>query len=217
MVKIAPSILSADFMRLGDEIQAVEQAGADIIHLDVMDGHFVPNLTFGMPIIRQIAGIASKPLDAHLMVTNPQDYFQPLSEAGLSYVSFHPETVYHVHREVGKIRELGMKAGLALNPAKPVQDIFPILNELDFVLFMSVNPGFGGQSFLPLVYDKIKALREEVARCGAELEIEIDGGVTHENIGELAKAGVTMFVAGSYIFKADRYEKQIERLRCSVN
>ncbi len=204
-------------MRLEEEIRSIEKAGADIIHLDVMDGHFVPNLTFGMPIIRQIAKIATKPLDAHLMVTNPQDYIQPLADAGVTYVSFHPETVYHVHREVRRIRELGMKAGLALNPAKPVQDIFPMLNELDFVLLMSVNPGFGGQKFLPRVFDKIKMLKDEMTRTDAEKEIEIDGGVTHTNIGDLAKAGVSMFVAGSYIFQSDHYEKQIERLRCSVN
>ncbi len=217
MVKIAPSILSADFMKLGEEIRSIENAGADIIHLDVMDGHFVPNTTFGMPIIGQIAKIATKPMDAHLMVTNPHDYFQPLAEAGVTYVSFHPETVFHVHREVRLIQELGMKAGLALNPGKPVQDIFPILPELDFVLLMSVNPGYGGQKFLPLVYDKIKMLKDEMTRIGAEVEIEIDGGVTHTNIGSLAEAGVTMFVAGSYIFQSDHYEKQIERLRCSVN
>lgn len=213
MIKIAPSMLSADFMNLEKEICEIERAGADIIHLDVMDGHFVPNLTFGLPIIQQIKQIASIPLDVHLMVTNPEDYLETLGNWKIDYVSFHQETVFHLHRQIHVLKELGVKAGIALNPATPVETIFPILSDLDFVLLMSVNPGFGGQSFLPLVFNKIDKLFAEAKKVNPDLEIEVDGGVNDENSKDLINRGVNILVAGSYIFGNKNYKERIESLR----
>ncbi|MBC8385781.1 MAG: ribulose-phosphate 3-epimerase [Candidatus Cloacimonetes bacterium] len=213
MIKIAPSILSADFSNLEKEIKAIDDAGADILHLDVMDGHFVPNLTFGIPIIRQIKNAAKIPLDVHLMVTNPENYLEILCDLGVEYISFHQETVFHLHRQVSLIRSKNAKAGIALNPATPVNTIFPLVPELDFVLLMSVNPGFGGQKFLPLVYDKIGKLRDFSKKENPNLEIEIDGGVNNENAGKLVKTGADILVAGSYIFQQKNYKKQVDSLR----
>ncbi|MCF7792605.1 MAG: ribulose-phosphate 3-epimerase [Candidatus Cloacimonetes bacterium] len=213
MVKIAPSLLSADFMNLEKEIHQIEKAGADILHLDVMDGHFVPNLTFGMPIIQQIKQIASIPLDVHLMVTNPQVYLEKLGEWKIEYVSFHQETVFHLHRQLHVLKQLGTKAGIALNPATPVETIFPVLADLNFVLLMSVNPGFGGQSFLPLVFDKIDKLSAEAKKVNPDLEIEVDGGVNNINAKDLVKHGVDILVAGSYIFGSNSSKDKIKSLR----
>ena len=213
MIKTAPSLLSADFMNLEKEIKDVQKAGADILHLDVMDGHFVPNLSFGLPIIKQINKISDIPLDVHLMVTNPGDYFDALAKCGVKYVSFHEETVFHAHRLIHSLKEKGIKSGIALNPATPVDTIIPVLPDLDFVLLMSVNPGFGGQSFLPLVFPKIRKLKQLCANLNTELEIEIDGGVTNKNAHELVEAGADILVAGSYVFKSDNYKKRIESLR----
>lgn len=213
MVKIAPSLLSADFMNLEKEIHEVEKAGADIFHLDVMDGHFVPNLTFGMPIIQQIKQIASIPLDVHLMVTNPEAYLETLGKWKIDYVSFHQETVFHLHRQIHVLKKFGTKAGIALNPATPVETIFPILTDLDFVLIMSVNPGFGGQSFLPLVFNKIDKLTAEAKKVNPDLKIEVDGGINDKNARELIKHGVEILVAGSYIFGSSNYTNRIESLR----
>jgi ribulose-phosphate 3-epimerase len=213
MVKIAPSILSTDFLNLEKEIKAVQKAGADILHLDVMDGHFVPNLTFGMPIIKQIKEMATIPLDVHLMVSNPADYLELLGKWKIDYVSFHQEAENHLHRQVHVLKNFGVKAGIALNPATPIETILPVLSDLDFVLLMSVNPGFGGQSFLPLVYDKVKKLKVFAADVNPNLQIEVDGGVNNENTHELQKNGVDILVAGSYIFKSDNYSQQISSLR----
>ncbi len=210
-MKIAPSILSADFLNLANELQKIQAAGADIIHLDVMDGHFVPNLTFGLPIIRQIRKMTDIPLDVHLMVTNAEDYLAELIEMKIDYVSFHQETVYHAHRQLAILREKGVKAGIALNPATPVQTLLPIISDLDFVLLMSVDPGFGGQKFLPLVFPKIEILRQNAAK--EKLEIEVDGGINSENAKKLSKNGVDILVAGSFIFSKKDYRKQIESLR----
>jgi len=212
-VKIAPSILSADFLNLEKEIIEIQNAGADILHLDVMDGHFVPNLTFGLPIIEKIKKSAKIPLDVHLMVTNPELYLKRLGKMGIDYVSIQQETVFHLHRQIRILKDYNIKAGVALNPATPVSTIFPILEELDFVLIMSVNPGFGGQSFLPLVYDKIAKLKEAAARQNPQLEIEVDGGVNNLNAPELIAAGVDILVAGSYIFNAENYSQQVNILR----
>ncbi len=213
MVKIAPSLLSADFTNLEKEIKKVQDAGADILHLDIMDGHFVPNLTFGLPIIKQIKAISKIPVDVHLMVTNPKKYLETLGDWGIEYVSFHQETVFHLHRQVSVLKAKGVKAGIALNPATSIETIFPVLSQLDFVLIMSVNPGFGGQKFLPLVYDKIKKLRKFADEKNPNLEIEVDGGINDKNAPKLVKAGVDILVAGSYIFEKEDYKKQIQSLR----
>jgi ribulose-phosphate 3-epimerase len=212
-VKIAPSLLSADFTNLEKEIKAITEAGADILHLDVMDGHFVPNLTFGLPVIKQISEISTIPLDVHLMVTNPDLYFEQLAKMGIEYVSFHQETEFHIHRQLSNLKELGMKAGIALNPATLVETIFPVLQDIDFVLLMSVNPGFGGQKFLPLVYDKIEKLRHQAEKIDHKIEIEVDGGVNEEIALKLKAKGANILVAGSYVFGSNNYKDKIERLR----
>lgn len=213
MVKIAPSLLSADFMNLEKEIRAIENAGADILHLDVMDGHFVPNLTFGTPVIKQIKEIAKIPLDVHLMVSNPADYLETLGKWNIEYVSFHQEAELHLHRQIHHLKAFGVKAGIALNPATPVECIFPVIADLDFVLLMSVNPGFGGQKFLPLVYEKIDKLICKVKDVNPGLEIEVDGGVNAANSQELVSHGANILVAGSYIFRSPDYAAQIRSLK----
>ena len=213
MIKIAPSLLSAYFVRLEEEINNIQKAGADILHLDVMDGHFVPNLTFGLPIIKQIKDIAQIPVDVHLMVNNPDAYLETLGKWNIDYVSFHQEAELHIHRQLKVLQKHGVKAGIALNPATPVNTIFPVIADLDFVLIMSVNPGFGGQSFIPLVYDKIEKLRTLADQVNPELEIEVDGGVNNINAPKLISKGSDILVAGSFVFGSDDYKKQIQILR----
>ena len=213
MVKIAPSLLSADFVRLEEEINNIQKAGADLLHLDIMDGHFVPNLTFGLPIIKQIKDIAKIPIDVHLMVTNPDFYLETLGKWNIDYVSFHQEAENHIHRQIKVLQKNGVKAGIALNPATPVDTLLSILPELDFVLIMSVNPGFGGQSFIPLVYEKIEKLRKLADKVNPELEIEVDGGVNNVNAPKLIDKGTNILVAGSYIFGSTDYKKQIQSLK----
>ena len=213
MVKIAPSLLASDFTNIETEIKRVEAAGADILHLDVMDGHFVPNLTFGLPVIKQIKKICTIPLDVHLMVTNPENYIEELNDIGVEYISIHQETVQHLHRQISVIKVGGAKAGVALNPATAVETIFPIIQDLDFVLLMSVNPGFGGQKFLPLVYDKIKRIKDYAKSINSTIEIEIDGGVNDLNAKSLVQSGANILVAGSYVFGKSNYKKQINSIR----
>ena len=213
MIKIAPSLLSADFVRLEEEINNIEKAGADILHLDVMDGHFVPNLTFGLPIIKQIKDIAKIPVDVHLMVSNPDVYLETLGKWNINYVSFHQEAENHIHRQLKVLQKHGVKAGIALNPATPVETIFPVITDLDFVLIMSVNPGFGGQSFIPLVYEKIEKLRKLADQVNPELEIEVDGGVNNINAPKLINKGADILVAGSFVFGSENYKEQIQSLR----
>jgi len=213
MIKIAPSLLSADFVRLEEEINNIQKAGADILHLDVMDGHFVPNLTFGLPVIKQIKEITKIPVDVHLMVTNPDKYLDTLGKWNIDYVSFHQEAETHIHRQLIVLQKYGVKAGIALNPATSVETIFPVIADLDFVLIMSVNPGFGGQSFLPLVYDKIEKLRKFSAEINPKLEIEVDGGVNQTNAPKLISKGTDILVAGSFVFGSDNYKKQIQSLK----
>jgi ribulose-phosphate 3-epimerase len=214
---IAPSILSADFARLGDEVKAVLAAGADVIHFDVMDNHYVPNLTIGPMVCAALRkfGITA-PLDVHLMV-KPVDRIVPdFAKAGATYISFHPEATEHVDRTIELIREHGCKPGLVLNPATPVDFLDYTLPKLDLVLLMSVNPGFGGQKFIPSVLEKVRAVRKRIDALGKPIRLEIDGGVKVDNIGEIARAGADMFVAGSAIFGAGDYQSTISAMRAAI-
>ena len=197
---LAPSILSADFARLAEEIRAVTEGGAGLLHLDVMDGHFVPNLTIGPPVVAAIRKATALPLDCHLMIAEPDRYIDRFVEAGADMISVHQEAVPHLHRTVHLIRERGARCGVALNPATPIATLHDILPDLDYVLLMSVNPGFGGQRFLPMVIPKIRALRKRIAALGLATRIEVDGGVADDNLPALLEAGATLFVAGSAVF-----------------
>ncbi|MFZ5586407.1 MAG: ribulose-phosphate 3-epimerase [Thermodesulfobacteriota bacterium] len=201
MIKLAPSILSADFARLGEDIQAVEAAGADFIHVDVMDGHFVPNLTIGPPVIQCVRRVTTLPLDVHLMIDNPDLYLADYAKAGADYIGVHAEVCRHLHRTLSHIRELGKKACVTLNPHTPLGAIEQVLELADMVLIMSVNPGFGGQSFIPGAVDKIAELRSLLRqRDLTEVLIQVDGGINAQTIGPCAAAGATVFVAGSAIY-----------------
>jgi ribulose-phosphate 3-epimerase len=213
MVRISPSILSADFTRLGEEIREVEKAGADYIHIDVMDGHFVPNITVGPMIVKAARGITQLPLDVHLMISDPDQYVDDFAKAGAGILTVHTETLKHVHRTIQHIRDRGVRPGLALNPATPLDVLDYILDDLDMVLLMTVNPGFEGQRFIPEVIPKIKRLKEEIDRRGLNVDVEVDGGINPEVIGEVARAGASVFVAGSAIFYSKDYEKTIRLMR----
>ncbi len=213
MIKISPSILSADFSRLGEDVQAVDRAGADYIHIDVMDGHFVPNITIGPLVVEALRKVTSKPLDVHLMIENPDLYIADFARAGADIITVHQEAVPHLHRTVQLIKSLGKKAGVSLNPATPVETLDIILDELDLVLIMSVNPGFGGQSFIPSALDKIRALRQRITERGLSTELEVDGGVKIDNIREVVAAGADVLVAGSAVFNTENYAATITALR----
>jgi ribulose-phosphate 3-epimerase len=201
-VMIAPSILSADFLNLGRDIEMLNHSNASWIHLDIMDGHFVPNISFGIPVIEAVAKIAKKPLDVHLMIEKPERYLEVFRKAGANLLSVHYEGAVHLHRTVTQIRSLGMKAGVVLNPHTPVAVMEPILPYIDFVLLMSVNPGYGGQSFIETTYGKIRMLRHMIDEAGLRTLIEIDGGVNEQNAPLLAEAGANVLVAGNAVFRA---------------
>ena len=213
MKKIAPSILSADFTKLGEEIKAVEKAGADYIHIDVMDGHFVPNITVGPMIVKATSKATDLPLDVHLMIQNPERYIDDFFKAGSDLITVHAETVTHLHRLLGVIRDAGLKAGAALNPATPLSSIEHVLNNLDMVVLMTVNPGFGGQSFIPDVLPKIEELKKMIEQKGLDVDIEVDGGINVENIAQAAQAGANVFVAGNAIFGSQDYAETIALMR----
>jgi ribulose-phosphate 3-epimerase len=213
MTKIAPSILSADFMRLGDEVRAARSAGADMLHLDVMDGHFVPNMTIGPFIVEAIRKNTDLPLDVHLMIEEPDRYLQDFINAGADYLTVHAEATLHLHRTVHWIRENGVKAGVSLNPATPVVDLENIIADVDLILIMSVNPGFGGQSFIPRALDKVKAVKKLLLENSAPALIEVDGGIKLENAREVTDAGADILVMGSGFFHAGDYGDLMKRLR----
>jgi len=210
---IAPSILSADFSRLGEEIAAIEEGGADWVHVDVMDGHFVPNITIGAPVVASIRKITKLPLDVHLMIQDPDKYIEKFAKAGADIITIHVETSPHLHRSVQFIKDQGCKAGVSLNPATSLSTLDHILSEVDMVLIMTVNPGFGGQEFIPSVLPKIKRLKEKISEKGIAVDIEVDGGVNINTISKVAQAGGNIFVAGNAVFTTPDYGKTISELR----
>jgi len=216
MTLIAPSILSADFGNLLKEVKSVCDAGADWIHVDVMDGVYVPNISIGFPILRALKGKVNKPLDVHLMITEPERYLKDFAEAGADTLVIHEESTVHLHRSIAVIKEMGIKAGVALNPHTPLSVLEYILNDLDIVMLMSVNPGYGGQKFITSVLGKIADLKEMMARKGATNLIEVDGGVTEVNAGALVRAGADVLVSGTAIFGKSDYRAAIAALRASV-
>ncbi len=212
---IAPSILNADFLHLEDEIRMVNSSQADLLHLDIMDGVYVPNLTFGFPVIRQIKSVAEKPLDVHLMIVDPDRYLEQYRDAGADWLTVHYETCQHLHRTIQKIRELGMKPAVSLNPHTDVALLEPVLGDLNMVLVMTVNPGFGGQTFIEASYAKIRKLRQMITASGADTLIQVDGGVGPDNLTDLITAGVDVFVVGTTIFSAPDPLQMISKLKNS--
>jgi ribulose-phosphate 3-epimerase len=216
-VWIAPSVLSADFAALGRDIAAVERGGADLIHIDVMDGHFVPNITIGPPVVRAIKRIATRPLDVHLMIEDPDRYIRDFADAGASMISVHVEVLPHLHRTIAFIKSLGVKAGAVLNPSTSITTLEDVAKDLDFVLVMSVNPGFGGQAFIPHSLEKVRRLKGLLAATGSSAQIEIDGGVDASNISDIVSAGATILVAGNAIFGSGDAEAATRALRATAN
>ena len=213
MGKIAPSILSADFTRLQEEIREVEKAGADYIHIDVMDGHFVPNITIGPMIVKAVRRVTALPLDVHLMISDPDNFIDEFAKAGANILTVHTETANHLHRIIQHIRDSGVKPSVSLNPATCLEVIDYILDDLDMVLLMTVNPGFEGQQFISEVIPKIERLRKMIDKRGLQIDIEVDGGIGPDNISEVSSAGANVFVAGSAIFYSEDYKKTISTMR----
>ena len=213
MKQIAPSILSADFSKLAEEIQNVEEAGADLIHLDVMDGHFVPNLTFGPPLIASIRKVTRLPFDVHLMIEKPERSIQAFVDAGSDFITVHAEAEIHLNRTIAFIKEKGLKAGVSLNPATPLCLVDEIIKDIDLLMIMSVNPGFGGQVFIQNILEKIKKARNLIDDKAPNVLLEVDGGVKFENIRLLKEAGIDIFVAGSAIFKSKDYKRTIQTMK----
>lgn len=216
MKKIAPSILSADFSRLGEEVRAVEKTGADVIHVDVMDGHFVPNITVGPLVVAGLRKLTSLPLDVHLMIEKPERYIEAFAQAGSTWMTIHAEVCSRLSRMIKEIRKLKVRPGVVLNPSTPLKTLYPVLDEVDLVLLMSVNPGFGGQSFMPSTLKKIERLRKIIDQNQYILEVEVDGGIKIENIGEVSRAGGDIFVVGTGIFKTENYKETMRKLRQEI-
>ena len=212
-IQIAPSILSADFTQLGTEIRAVDSAGADVIHVDVMDGLFVPNITIGPLVVEAVRRVTEKEIDVHLMIVNPDKYLESFANAGADWITVHVESCSHLHRTIARIKQLGKKAGAVLNPATSLSTLDYILEDLDLVMLMSVNPGFGGQSFIPSTLAKVWQLRQRIDSMGLSVGIELDGGISEHTIADTAEAGANIFVAGSAVFGSDNYEETIRRLK----
>ena len=212
---ISPSILSADFAALGEEVRLIDKAGADMIHVDVMDGHFVPNLTIGPGVVKSLRAHSDKPFDVHLMIAPADPYIQAFADAGADYLTVHPEAGPHLHRTLQTILSAGCKAGVALNPATPLETVLPVIDMIDLILVMSVNPGFGGQAFLPSQLPRIQSLRQMTTEFGREVIIEVDGGVTPENAHKITQAGANALVAGTAVFKGgpDCYADNISSLK----
>ena len=213
MIKLAPSILSADFARLLEDVKKVEKAGCEYLHIDVMDGHFVPNITLGPGIVKSLRKDVNMVFDAHLMIENPDNYIKEFADAGCDIIVVHQEACTHLHRTIQNIKSHGIKAGVALNPATPIETIKYVLQDVDMVLLMSVNPGFGGQSYIPVVTEKIKELKALIDKMNLDIDIEVDGGVKPSNIAEVVNAGANVIVAGSAIFNAGNIDEAVKSLR----
>ncbi len=217
VIKIAPSILSADFSRLGEQVEMLDEGGADYIHIDVMDGHFVPNLTFGPIVIKSLRDRTKLPFDVHLMMNNPMDYIDDFVDAGADIITVHAEVLPHLHRALQQIKQKGVKASVSLNPSTPLNLLDYVLEDVDMILLMSVNPGFGGQKFIPAVMNKISLLRQKIDSMNLDIDIQVDGGISIENINEVAKAGANVFVAGSAVFNAKDPKAMIKQMREEAN
>ena len=216
-VLISPSLLASDFAALGDAVRAVEKGGADLIHVDVMDGHFVPNITIGIPVVQALKRVATKPLDVHLMIESPDRHLEAFAKAGAGTLTVHAEAVTHLHRTLSYIRSLGARAGVALNPSTPVSVIEEVVSSIDCVLVMTVNPGFGGQAFIPESYDKVRRVRALLDARGSTANIEVDGGVDHGNAAALVKAGADILVAGAAIFNSGDAARATADLRRAID
>ncbi|KKY02907.1 MULTISPECIES: ribulose-phosphate 3-epimerase [Paraclostridium] len=217
MIKMAPSILSADFARLLEDVKKVERAGCEYLHIDVMDGHFVPNITLGPAIVKSLRKDVNMVFDAHLMIENPDNYIKDFVDAGCDMIVVHEEACTHLHRTIQNIKSFNVKAGVALNPATPIENIKYILNDIDMVLIMTVNPGFGGQSFIGTMVDKIKELKTLIDEKGLDVDIQVDGGIKPSNVSEVVKAGANVIVAGSAIFNSDDIEATVKEFRLNAS